>query len=333
MTQRELAAQLGLSYATLSRVFNGDSRVTEATRQRVLAEAERLGFRGHALARALRLKRTFGIGVVTVNSPHRFWSDVLAAMERTARASGYHVVLCHRENGLGSAAELRFLLDRQVDAVLLSPHPTEEDMDLLNEIREHGPPLLLFNNYLPGFTCPFIGTDGRGGSRKACEYLLGLGHRRILYAAGPAGNSAADTRLAGYRDAMRAAGIPEAEQQVREVGWLWEEGEAAVPQVLALTPRPTAIMAVNDAAAIGLSLGLRRAGLRIPEDISIVGYSGDPMGELLPAPLTTVRQAAEPLGRRATELVLELIESPRPIFEELEDHLLIRESCGAQSGR
>src|SRR5688500_7030275 len=127
LTQRELAAHLGLSYATVSRVFNGDVRVTEPTRIRVLQEAQRLGFRGHSLARALRMKKTFAIGMVGTNSPHTYWSDVLAALETRARELGYHVIICHRQRDAGSASVIRFLLDREVDALIVAPHATAEE--------------------------------------------------------------------------------------------------------------------------------------------------------------------------------------------------------------
>ncbi|MCC2669278.1 MAG: LacI family transcriptional regulator, partial [Armatimonadetes bacterium] len=115
LTQRELAAHLGLSYATVSRVFNGDLRVKEPTRHRVMQEAERLGFRGHALARALRMKKSFALGMVGTNTLHSYWAEVMSALERRARESGYHVIICHRHREEGSAEQVRFLLDRQVD--------------------------------------------------------------------------------------------------------------------------------------------------------------------------------------------------------------------------
>jgi len=330
LTQRELAAQLGLSYATVSRVFNGDTRVTEPTRQRVLTEAERLGFRGHPLARALRMKKSFALGVAAANSPHSYWTDVLSALEREARAVGYHVIVSHRETDSGSAAEVRFLVERQVDAVVLSPHPTGEDFRALQEICAGGTPILMLNNRTPGFPCHYIGTDSRTGSREACEHLLGLGHRRIAFVAGPAGDYTAESRLEGYREAMRAAGISGG-RRVFPGGWHAEDGERAAQELLTAPERPTAVMTVNDAVAFGVYLALRRAGLRIPDDLSLLGYSGDRAGELLGVPLTTVEQPAERLGRRTAQLVLELIDGKhaRPVFEELPDRLLIRESCAA----
>ena len=327
LTQRELAAQLGLSYATVSRVFNGDARVKEPTRRRVLQEAQRLGFRGHALARALRLKKSFGIGVVATNSVHSYWAEVLAAMETRAREAGYHVIICHREHDSGSAEQVAFLLDREVDALVLAPHPTAEDPRMLCEAIESGKPLLMLNNRLPSFPCHYLGTDSRTGSRKACEYLLELGHRQITFVAGPAGNYTAECRLEGFRAAMDGAAL--SGPVVRMAGWQERDGEEAADRLLSGTSLPTAILCANDPLAIGVYLSLRRAGVRIPEQVSLVGYSGVRAGELLATPLTTMAQPVEELGRRAAELVLELLEGRHEawVCEELPDRLLVRASC------
>lgn len=333
ITQRDLAARLGLSYATVSRVFNGDRRVTEGTRRRVLEEAERVGFRGHSLARALRMKRSFSIGVVGAAYSDSYWAELLSALDRTARAEGYHVIICHRAADAGSGSEIRFLLERQVDAIVVCPHPTEEDLRTLCQVQERVP-LLMLNNRLPGFKAHYIGTDSRSGSRQAVEHLIGLGHRRIAFAKGPEGDYTAESRLAGYEDAMRAAGLPTEGLVLGGGAWGREAGREAAAALLALLPRPTAVMAANDPMAFGIYLELQEAGMRIPSDISLVGYSGDHSGELLATPLTTVAQPAELLGRRTAELVLELIQSQpdEPAFEELSDELVVRASCAPPAG-
>jgi LacI family transcriptional regulator len=165
--------------------------------------------------------------------------------------------------------------------------------------------------------------------RRACEHLLGLGHRRIAFIAGPVHDYTAQCRLAGYQEALGAAGVAEAEQRVLEGGWDQESGARAARNLLEQAHGFTAVVAVNDDVAIGAYLEFRRAGLRIPEDVSLVGYSGDRTGTLLATPLTTVRQPVEALGRRAAEFVLELIDGAheRPVAEELEDELVVRASC------
>jgi DNA-binding LacI/PurR family transcriptional regulator len=215
-----------------------------------------------------------------------------------------------------------------VDALVICPHPTREDLRVLRQVQEQIPVLML-NNRLPGFPAHYIGTDSRTGSRRACEYLLQLGHRRIAFVAGPAGDYTADSRLAGYREAMQAAGALDPRLVLPGGGWGKELGARAARQLLEWPERPTAILAANDPIAFGVYLELRAAGVRVPEEISLVGYSGDRSGELMATPLTTVTQPAELLGRRTAELALSLIQDPpaEPAFEELQDQLLIRASC------
>lgn len=328
LTQHEFAKQLGLSYKTVSRALNGYDCVREDTRLRVLREAERLGFHGHATARALRLQKSFAIGVVHRNTGQTFWLDVMEAMDQRCREAGYHLVLCHRRRDCNSSEEVRFLLERQIDALVVTPHPSKEDLELLRTVNVEGAPVLLLGQWLDGLDLPYLGTDGRNGSRRACEHLLALGHRRIAYVTGPAGDNTAEARLAGYHDAMAAAGIPEEERVVVTGGWRRQGGETAGCALLARGTLPTAIMAVSDATASGVYLALRRAGLRVPEDISLVGYGNESAGELMPSPLTTVRQPAGQLGCRAVEIALRLIdgEDGVPSREELPDELLVRQS-------
>jgi LacI family transcriptional regulator len=327
-TQRDLARRLGLSYATVSRVFNEDPRVRPETRRRVLQEAADLGFRGNALARALRLKKSFSIGMIGVNTGFGYFATVAAALEQRARESGYHVIICHRDPAGGSAREVEFLLDRQVDALVLTPDPHHEDRDQLAAVAESGRPLVLVDRFLPDFPCHYLGTASRAGSRALAEYLLALGHRRIAYVSGPEGDSTAEARLAGYREAMDACGLEPL--VVPAGGWSQADGEKVLPQLALLAPRATAVMACNDPVAVGLFLGLRRAGVRIPAELSLAGYADEPTGECLATPLTTVHQPAARLGLRTAEVVLSLLEGPPPgdfVHEELEDTLVLRASC------
>lgn len=326
MSQSEFAERVGLSYKTISRVLNGHPCVNKATRQRVLAAADELGFRGHSVARSLRLRRSFAIGLVGVNTRNTFWMDVVEAMDQRAREVGYHVVVCHRTRGENSSEEIRFLMDRQVDALVLSPHPTREDPRLLREVEAAGVPLLMLGNRVSACATHYLGTDSRSGTRQATGHLLGLGHRRLAFVTGPEGDCTAAVRLQGCREAVAAAG---AELVVVPGGWRREGGLAAGRELLGAHSLPTAVVCVNDATAVGVYQALRAGGVRVPEDVSLVGYSNDAAGELLPVPLTTVAMPVERLGRRAVDLLLELIagEHEAPVFEEFADELVIRASC------
>lgn len=328
LTQKELAAGLGLSYATVSRALNGDERVRVETRQRVQRRARELGFSGSAVARALRLRRSLALGVVWGATEGSYWSRVLGALEERARSLGYSVVVSHRAPGEASAGAVQFLCDRQSDAIILCPAASGEELGEIQRIHREVCPVLQFNGRLPGARIPYLGTASRRGSAELCRHLIDLGHSEIVFAAGPEGEYTAAERLAGYREAMEGAGLG-ARIRVIPGGFTQEEGAAVVAKLLQDAPLPTAVQAVNDPLAIGIFQELRRRGLRVPQDLSLVGYSDDAACELLPAPLTTVSQPVEQLGARAAELAIEMMADPdRLTFEELPDHLIVRASSG-----
>lgn len=326
ITQKELARRLGLSYATVSRALNGDVRVRPETRRRVLDGADAHGFRGSAVARALRLKRSLALGVVWSDGEGSYWSTALAAMAGRARDRGYHIVVALRAPDEPSSEALEFLCARQVDAVILSPSSQCDPQLEIAALHACSCPVLLFNSRLPEYDGPYLGTSSREGSRRMTRYLLELGHRDIVFAAGPAGEYTAAERLAGYHRAMSEAGLA-GRIEVVKGGFTRDDGVAAARRILQLPRRPTAIQAVNDPLAIGIHQEMRRRGLQAPGDFSLAGYSDDAACELLPAPLTTVAQPAEQLGRRAVDLAVSLVEDGSLfVSEELDDRLVIRNS-------
>lgn len=331
MTQQEFADRIGISYRTVSRVFNDHPHVSVRARETVLREARRLGFRRHPGARGLRMKKTFTVGMILQNEPLFFWSRILARLERDLREEQYYLVVCHRrEEDAGSKDELTYLLDRDVDAVILVPSPADKPAGMRSFLAE-GKPLLLLDQKIRGVACHYLGTNSYAGSRALCRHLLELGHRRIAFVTGPRAQYTSRRREEGYRAALAAARISRKEQQVFCArAWDRGEGERAAAHFLGLKKRPTAIMAANDVIAMGLHLQLRQRGLRLPRDMSLAGYGGELDGELVTPALTTVAQPAEAIGSRAAALILELIRRPRgkPVGEELEDVLILRDSVG-----
>ncbi|OHB57810.1 MAG: hypothetical protein A2Y12_17285 [Planctomycetes bacterium GWF2_42_9] len=329
LTQRELAEKIGVSYLTVNRVLGNKKNVSPVTRDRVLREAKKHGYRKNVLARGLKLQRSFAIGMVVANNPHGFWSDLLASMERQARSLGYHIIICHSENNANSSfKEIEFLSGLQVDGIIFCANLLKKDLPEFESVTKSNVPILLLDQYTQGASCSYLGTNSKKGTYQACKYLLGLGHSRIAFVSGPKGFYTSDLRLAGYRSAMKEAGYKSSEETTIESGYFLEDGEAAAEEILKLKKLPTAIMAFNDPVAIGLYKRLTQNGLRIPEDISLIGYSGDKACELLPSPITTVAQPVAQLGLRAVNIIIEQITNQKsvPVFEEMDDELIIRAS-------
>lgn len=337
VTQREIADLLGISYLTVNRVLSASGRsaakVHPATRNRIQEAARRLGYRRNVMASNLALKRTSSIGVVWPHRALSYYLEVVSALEQVARSHGYQVVIAHRAmEGAGSEREIRFLSERMVDGLIVAPDQLKEPPSAFKLPTESSIPTLLFNSFVPGIQGHYLGTDSRQGAIAACRYLLDLGHRRLAFVSGPRHEYTSRCREEGVRTAVTLAGLPENALSVIEGGgFTVEAGERAAERLRHLSTQPTAVLAANDALAIGVFLALRRAGVQIPRDISLCGYAGMWEGELLSPPLTTVRQPVRKLGRRAAELIIDFIHHSEPsqaaTFEELPDELVVRASC------
>lgn len=331
VTQRRIAEMAGVSYPTVNRVLNNSPSVRPALRDRVLEVARLAGYRKNMLASGLSRRQTMAIGMVMSNNPHSFWAEVLTTLEQEVRTKGYHVIICHQAHPDGAAGgEIRFLMERQVDGMIVCPPAFGDDVDAYRTVITAGVPLLLLNTNFPNIGVSYLGTTNRDGARTVCAYLAELGHRWIACVRGTGG--ACDSRYDGYADTMAQYGFPVLD--VKAVGNRQEHGRETARQVLAMKPRPTAVFAATDPLAIGLYQELTAAGLQVPTDISVAGYAGMLEGELLPTPLTTVKQDTARLGSRAGQLMLELIDGkhPTPVAEEIEDRLLIRASCAPPRG-
>ncbi|HZR99844.1 MAG TPA: LacI family DNA-binding transcriptional regulator [Chloroflexota bacterium] len=306
-TLRALAQAVGVNPSTVSRVLNRDPsvRISEATRARILDAAAATGYRPNRLARSLKLQRTQIIGMLIpdVTNPH--FSALFRAVDDAASAAGYHVILCNTDD---SARRLRQHLDAlsegHVDGLLVAT--ARRDDAALASLRARRLPYVLVNRHRDAPDESWVVPDDRQAAHLAVAHLVGLGHRRIAHIAGSVEVSRSAARLAGFREAMAAAGCSD-EAWVAAAGDLDETaGEVGLARLLALPPaqRPTAVFAANDLAALGAISAARRAGLRVPEDLSVVGSDDLPAGRHASPALTTVQVPVAAMGRLATELLV-----------------------------
>jgi LacI family transcriptional regulator len=292
----DVAARSGVSIATVSRVLSGNRPASEATRARVLAAAEALDYRPSGVARALKLQSTRTIGLVVTDIENPFFPQLVSAIEAEATARGYGLLLCNTtDDEARELAALRLLVEQRVDGIMLaSSRAMRRHAGLL---RSLGLPVVLVNSRgVAGL--PSVDTASRRGARLATDHLIGLGHRRLAHVTAPRSNVAAGERLSGVRDAVRAADV---DLHVVEGDGRVEGGARAVASVPA---NVTGIVCYNDLTAIGVMRGLRSAGRRVPEDVSIIGFDDIEMAAWTDPPLTTVRQPTEAMGRWAVERLL-----------------------------
>ncbi|MET7992363.1 LacI family DNA-binding transcriptional regulator [Amycolatopsis sp. NPDC005232] len=299
-TISDVALAAGVSKSTVSRALNPEHRFFRSpSAARIREIAEGVGYEPNPVAANLRRQQTNTFGVLvprlTDTVMAMFYEEVATACTRR----GYHALVAtshdepelERENG-------RMLLGRRVDGLILTTARTEGGF--CQELLERGVPHVLAMRTF-GDSAAAVGDDRLGGYL-ATRHLLDLGHRRVALVAGPAYASSALGRRAGYEDALREAGLPAV---VLPSTFSMESGEDAGRALLALDPRPTAVFAVNDNTAVGLLSAVQRAGVRVPEELSVVGYNDIPLAARLPVPLTTIRVPFTEIAGAAVDLLID----------------------------
>jgi len=324
----DVAARAGVSTATVSRVMSGAQPASAAARERVMAAIRELDYRPSGVARALKRHETRTIGLLITSIANPFFPQIVRAVEDEAHARGYGVILCNAaDDPERELAYLDLLLERRVDGLIVaSARASRRHAERLGEVPM---PVVLVNTQAPGSSLPGIITAHRSGGRMAAEHLLALGHRRLGHISAPSRQAgAARPRRAGVADAMRAAGLDPRSVLVVEGDELVAGGAAATEAMLAAPEPPTGIVCYNDLTAVGALRAVRRAGLRVPDDVSLVGFDDIEMAAWTDPPLTTVRQPTEAMGRWAVERLADALPGGRPAPERvtLRPVLVVRES-------
>jgi DNA-binding LacI/PurR family transcriptional regulator len=329
-TSADVAARAGVSRTTVSFVLNGktDAGIPSETWRRVEEAATELGYYPHGAARALAGGASHTIGLVLRQSANQVAADALLAttlwgIASEARLSGYRVLVEPLAPDVGHYSDL--LRSARVDGLIVSGPRTDDEE--LAELVDDGFPIIL-QGYLPDVDAPSVDVDNRAGARIAVDHLISLGHRRIgCITNAPLAYTAAADRAAGYRDALEAAGIDAAPELVIEGGFDAASGYAAIAQLLRNPPRVTAVFIASDIVAFGALRGLREAGLRVPADVSVVGFDDIPLARHFDPPLTTIRLPAHGLGAAAGRALIDRL-AGRPTSRRtlLPTELIVRDS-------
>jgi LacI family transcriptional regulator len=331
-TMKRIAGELGVSITTVSKVLNHHDDISPATRARVLAKVEELGYQRNAVARSLTLRRTHTLGIVIPDLMHSFFVEVIAGIEPVASARGYGLLLCSSGEDPGKErAELELLRGRQVDGVVLASAHGAGNTELLQQMVKRGTTIVMIDrDDHPSVKCHRVLTDDRQVGELATAHLLDGGRRTVAHIGGPP-ITHAKRRERGWRDALEARGIKPAAGWLAPAGFMESDGYQAMQRLLTLKPRVDAVFAANDPAAIGAMKAIWQAGLRVPDDIAVVGVGDIALGDLLRVPLTTVGWSRQEQGRSAAELLLDGLDRdedpPRRIV--IPPRLIVRESSAA----
>lgn len=331
VTIRDVATRAGVSVATVSRVFNDSGPVHEETRLRIREAARELRYTPNSAARSLSTRRTSTLGVLLPDLHGEFFSEIIRGIDLTAQRSHHHLIVSSSHNERSEVeAALRAMRGRVDGLILMSPAVDAET--LVAELPD-AVPVVLLNCAVRDGRFDGLEIDNAGGARAIVEHLLACGHRRIAMIQGAPRNHDAAERLRGYRAALRATGIERRAEWEHPGDFTDVAGYQAATALLRLDPRPTAIVAANDAMAIGALSAVREAGLRIPEDVAVVGFDDVPIARYVHPPLTTVRVNISELGARAAETLLEALaegDAHRPQHVVLPTALVVRGSCGCR---
>lgn len=327
VTIHELARILGVSASTVSRALSGKGRISPATRERVRKLAEELGYQPNAVARALATRSTFALGVV-IHERHlplderSFYGVILEAIEAEVTQHGYHVVF----STLRDHTLPRCISERRVDGVIFLG--TDTQVAVVAQVQREGLPVVLVDHHLPG-TTSVVG-DNVGGGKLATAHLLEHGHTRIAFIAETLGDPSFWERYEGYRLALEEHGLSVCKKWVIEGGRRPDSDRVAMGKFLQLRSLPTAIFAANDFMGVGAIRALMQAGLKVPDDVAVVGFDDGALATVVQPPLTSVRVPRVEMGKVAARHLLSLLQglTEVPELSLLPTTLTIRASCG-----
>lgn len=329
-TISDVARLAGVSTMTVSRVVNKSDYVSELTRVRVERAIAELAYVPNALARQLRTKRTKTLALVMADITNPFFTTVARGVEDVAGPRGFGVLFCNTdESEVEEVDYVSMLIQRQIDGVLLVPATSSSRSLAL--LRSQNVPVAILDRRVRSRHVDVVRGDSEAGAYTLVRYLIELGHRRIAVLAGRKTVSTSVDRVAGFTRALAEAGIVPDPALVRYGGYHQSEGYAMARDVLDVVPAPTAIFAANNFIAVGAIRAVREAGLRVPADLSIVGFDDLPSDWSMDPFLTVVAQPAYTIGQRAAELLLERIDGHAPTTAReivLPGELIVRRSSG-----
>jgi DNA-binding LacI/PurR family transcriptional regulator len=330
---RDIAVRAGVSVSTVSRALNSKDDISRETRQRVLRVVEELHYTPSSVARGLILGRTKTLGVIVADNATPVNAEILKGVEEAARELGFGMLLCISANS--DEGEMRCLdafLANRVDGVVLFPVQTTQEA--VKRLWRAGVPFTLVSRHYPDLETNYVVLDNNQAGYLATAHLIDLGHRAIGLIAGPPGWSPIQGRLAGYRRALLEHGLLYDEQLVVHGPLTVSGGYDAALQLLDVPHAPSAIFAMTDLAAAGVLKAARRVGLKVPEQLALVGGDNIELSELLEVPLTTFECFPRRMGAEAARLIISQLDgkTQHPTHIVLPPTLIERVSSGAKPG-
>lgn len=334
ITIKDIARELGLSTSTVSRALRDSYEISDKTKKRVLACADRLHYTPNPIALSLKEKRSRSIAVLVCEIANSFFSQVINGIESIAYNKGYNVIISQsHESFQREANDLQFLASRSIDGLIISVSSETASMEHLKKLYDKGLPIVFFDRITEELDTHLVMVDNFNSAYKATAHLLENGFTKIACLTNSAHLSITKERIAGYKKALEdhlQVVDDELIKYCSHGGIQASETEQAMSELFSADKRPDAIIGLSDKLTTGALRFLQKEGIEIPKDVGLIGFSNGEFTEYLNPSLSIIRQPAFEMGQIATELLLQVIESKRPVKEftrrVLETDLIVRDS-------
>jgi len=332
VTIKDVARAAGVSPSTVSRALNDSPLIREETKARIRRIAEELGYERNELARGLVMGASGAIGLVIPDITNPFFAEITRGVGEVAHARGYGVILCNTgEDPERERSYIRLLRRKRVDGLILTTVTAEDPY--LKTLARSKTPFVLVSRACQVVPAPYVGVDDRLGGRLAVEHLVDLGHRRVGFIGGPQGVQSCVDRLAAFKSVLSERGIPVRGEWIAFSDFTQQAGYRAAKDLLKRGERPTAIFATNDVVALGVLQAADELGIRVPEELSLVGYDDISYASLPRIELTTVAQPSFDMGRIAAEWLISTLAGKRQrrLYRLLTPKLVVRHTTAPPS--
>ncbi len=319
VTIKDIAKALGLSTSTVSRALRGGYEISEETKKVVLEYAEKINYRPNPIALSLKERRSHSIGVIVSEIANNFFSQAINGIESVAYNRDYHVIITQSHERLDrEVLNVEHLASRSVDGLLISLSSESSDISYLKSLHEQGLPIVMFDRVTEEIQTHKVIADNFKGAFDATEYLIGLGHKKVAHVTNAAHLSITRERLEGYKAALEKHGLPFNEDYIKYGkyrGIEQEEIDQVIKELFEMEDPPKAIFIAQDKISTGCLMAIKKLVPHCLSDLAIAGFTNANVVDLFMPGITAVRQPAFEMGKAATELLIQLIESKRPVTE------------------
>ncbi len=330
VTIKDIAKKLGIAPSTVSRALKGHPEINSNTIKRVKAKAKEMNYHPNLIARNFQRQKTNVIGVIVPEIRHQFFSGAISGIEEVAYQHGFSILVSQsNQNYEREQKNIDVMVSNQVAGLLISISETTMNKAPFERLVDRNVPFVFFDRAIENMDVGKVVADDFGGAYEAVEHLIKARYKKIFYIGGPRHLLITKERLRGYNAAMKDYNLPVSSDWIMFGGLDEEDGVKWFRKLMTRGILPEAIFAINDPVAIGLHMKIKQAGLRIPQDIALIGFSNNMITALVDPPLTTIEQSPSIIGAKAAKMLINQIENNQSHFdhtEVIETRLIIRQS-------